>query len=80
MPRYTAPLRVPSDVGLALEQARLARGLSQNEVADLLDMPQSTVSTMETGAGTIYLRRLLAMARALGLELTASWDDDAPVG
>ena len=34
---------------------------------------------MENGKSTIYLRRLLELADAIGIELTASWgDDDAP--
>lgn len=79
MTRHTARVRTPGDVGLALQQARLARGLSQTELADELGFPQSTVSQMESGHATIYLRRPLEMARATGLELSASWeDDDAP--
>lgn len=81
MSRATARIRVPADVGLALEQARLSQGLSQAELANRLDMPQSTVSQMETGAGTIYLRRLLEMCRELELDLSASWEAvDAPAG
>ncbi|MGO1412591.1 MAG: helix-turn-helix domain-containing protein, partial [Microbacterium sp.] len=81
MNRAAARIRVPADVGLALEQARLSQGLSQAELASRLGMPQSTVSQMETGAGTIYLRRLLEMCRELELDLSASWEaGDAPAG
>lgn len=72
--RYSARLRTPSDIGLALQQARLARGLSQTELAAELDLPQSTISEMESGKSTIFLRRLLDMARATGVELAASWE------
>lgn len=79
MVRYTARVRTPADVGLALQQARLARGLAQTEVADEIGIPQSTVSQMESGQTTIYMRRLLEMARAIGMELSATWEDeDAP--
>lgn len=79
MARHTARLRAPGDFGLAVQQVRLARGLSQTELAAELDVPQSTISAIETGKATIYIRRLLSIARATGLEFTASWeDDDAP--
>ena len=71
---YTARLRTPADVGLALQQARLARGLSQTELAALLGLPQSTISEMESGKSTIFLRRLLSIAAQTGVELTASWE------
>ena len=80
MPRYIAPLRTPADVGRALQQGRVARGLSQVELAEELGIPQSTVSAMESGSSTIYLRRLLAMARAAGVDLSASWDDGDATG
>ncbi|MFT4299285.1 MAG: helix-turn-helix transcriptional regulator [Aeromicrobium sp.] len=75
MTQHTTRLHAPADFGLAIQQARLARGLSQQQVADLLDLPQSTVSEIESGKSTIYLRRLLSLARATGLELTATWQD-----
>jgi len=80
MTRHSARLRAPADFGLALQQARLARGLTQTQMAAELDVPQSTISAIESGQSTILLRRLLEMARTTGLEFTASWDDDAPRG
>lgn len=81
MARQTARLRSPGDVGLAVQQVRLARGLSQSELAAQLDVPQSTISEIENGKATIYLRRLLTIARLTGLEFTASWEDgDEPRG
>lgn len=79
MARHTARLRAPADFGLALQQARLARGLSQSELAEELEVSQSTISELESGKATIYLRRLLSIARATGLEFSASWEgEDAP--
>jgi ribosome-binding protein aMBF1 (putative translation factor) len=72
----TARLRVPADFGLAIQQSRLARGLSQAELAAELDIPQSTISEIESGKSTIYLRRLLNIARVTGLDFTASWEDE----
>ena len=81
MTTHTARLRSPADFGLAVQQARLARGLSQRELAAELGVPQSTISEIENGKATIYLRRLLSIARVTGLDFTASWEgDDAPLG
>ncbi|HMQ36330.1 MAG TPA: helix-turn-helix transcriptional regulator [Micropruina sp.] len=75
MARYSAHLRSPADFGLAVQQARLARGLTQNELAAQLGVPQSTISEIEAGKSTIYLRRLLSIARLTGLEFTANWGE-----
>ena len=81
MARHTARLRTPADVGLAVQQARLARGLTQAELAAELDVTQSAISAIESGKATIYLRRLLEIGRATGPEFAASWEsDDAPRG
>lgn len=76
MARYTAKLRVPADVGLAIQQARMARGLSQTDLAAQTSLHQSAISEVEGGKSTIRLRRILELARATGLEITASWDVD----
>jgi HTH-type transcriptional regulator / antitoxin HipB len=81
MTKHTARLRAPGDFGLAAQQARLARGLTQTELAAELGVPQSTISEIESGKATIYVRRLLSIARVTGLEFTASWEyEDAPTG
>lgn len=76
MARHTARLHAPADFGLAIQQARLARGMSQEQLAAQLEIPQSTVSEIENGKSTIYLRRLLSLARVTGIEFTASWGAD----
>ncbi|MGO3233113.1 MAG: helix-turn-helix domain-containing protein [Microbacterium sp.] len=73
---HTARLRTPGDIGVALQQARIARGLSQVELATEADLPQSTISAIENGMSTIHLRRLLNLARTTGIVITASWEDD----
>lgn len=70
-------LRVPADFGLALQQARLARGMTQADLAGEVDVPQSTISEIEAGKSTIFMRRLLDLMQATGVELTASWEDEA---
>ncbi|MCL2422941.1 MAG: helix-turn-helix domain-containing protein [Micrococcales bacterium] len=79
MTPHTAHLRAPADFGVVLQQARLSRGLSQARLAAELNLSQSEISEIESGKSTIYLRRLLTIARATGVELTATWQDaDAP--
>lgn len=80
MAKDTARLRTPGDFGLVLQQARLAQGLSQEELARRLGIPQSTVSQVESGRTTIFLRRLLDMARATGVEFSAEWGDEDATG
>jgi HTH-type transcriptional regulator / antitoxin HipB len=78
MTSHTARLTTPADVGTALQQARMSLGMSQADLAGRVGVPQSTISQLENGHSTIYLRRLLAIARATGVELAATWSDDAP--
>ena len=70
-------LRVPADFGLALQQARLAHGMTQADLASEVDVPQSTISEIEAGKSTIFMRRLLDLMQATGVELTATWEDEA---
>ena len=79
--QHRAKLQAPADFGLAIQQARIARGMSQQNLAALLELPQSTISEIESGKSTIYLRRLISLASATGIEFTATWgDDDAAQG
>lgn len=72
---YSSSLRTPADFGLAIQQSRMARGMTQAELASDIGVSQSAISEIESGKSTIYLRRFLSLARATGLELTASWHD-----
>lgn len=69
-----AQIRTPGDVGLALQQARLEKGLTQMQLAELVGEPQSTISQMESGTVTIYVKRLLALGKVLDLQWWASWE------
>jgi HTH-type transcriptional regulator/antitoxin HipB len=73
--RQTSKLRSPGDIGLAIQQARLAHGLSQSALADRLGITQRSVSEIESGKPTIYMRKVFDLLRATGVELTAEWDD-----
>lgn len=54
--------------------------MSQSQLAGELGVTQSTISEIEGGKSTIYLRRILAIARATGIEFAASWGDDHATG
>ncbi|WP_396668755.1 helix-turn-helix domain-containing protein [Microbacterium sp. R86528] len=75
MGTQTTTLRSPGDIGLALQQARLERGLSQNALARELGISQRSVSEIESGKPTIYMRKVFDMLRATGVELSAKWDN-----
>jgi transcriptional regulator with XRE-family HTH domain len=59
-----------AEVGHALQQARLQKRLSQEELAQRAGLSRVTLSRMETAAKTdMSLAALLRLARALGYEL-----------
>lgn len=68
-------VRAPGDLGLVIQQARLAHGLSQTALAESLGMSQRAVSEIESGAPTIYMRKVFDLLRATGVELSAQWED-----
>ncbi|WP_286310379.1 helix-turn-helix domain-containing protein [Agromyces mangrovi Wang et al. 2018] len=76
MARFEAKLRSPADLGLAIQQARLANGLTQTELADRLGISQRSVSEVESGRPTIWARRVFDLLSATGVELSATWEGD----
>lgn len=76
MTSFETTLRSPADLGLAIQQARLAKGLTQTEIAERLGISQRSVSEMESGKPTIWARRLFDLMRATGVELSATWQND----
>jgi HTH-type transcriptional regulator/antitoxin HipB len=51
--------------------------MTQADLAGEVDVPQSTISEIEAGKSTIFMRRLLDLMQATGVELTATWEDEA---
>lgn len=76
MGSQSSRLRSPGDIGLTIQQARLAHGLSQTALAELLGISQRSVSEIESGKPTIYMRKVFDLLRATGVELSATWDDE----
>jgi transcriptional regulator with XRE-family HTH domain len=52
-----------------LKQARATKGLSQRDLSQATDLPQSYLSRIENGGIDIGLSNLVTLARALDLEL-----------
>lgn len=57
------------DLGRLLRQARIAAGLTQEEVAGLAGISRPRYRDIETGAAAARATTLVNVARALGLEL-----------
>lgn len=76
MAENIARIWAPADFGLAIQQARLDRGITQTDLADRVDLAQSAVSAIENGKNTIHVRNLIELMHELGIELTATWSSD----
>ena len=59
---------------------RSAMGLSQRELADLCDIPQSSIARIETGKITPRLDTLLKILKQLGLTLCVTDSASLAVG
>lgn len=61
----------PQALGRLLQQARLAQGLSQQQVAGSLGISQSYVSELESGKTSLALMRIFDIMRLTGMTLEA---------
>ncbi len=60
------------DFGLALQAARVARGLSQQDAAARMNVDRTYLSRLEGGHTTLQLERIMTMLRRLGAEITVT--------
>ena len=60
-----AKRRVPVSTGESVRIMRELQELSQNQLADLAGIPQSTISAIECGRVNLGVERAKALARAL---------------
>ena len=58
-------------LGQILQQGRLLRGLTQQQLADKLGISQSYIWQLEAGRPTIYTNRLFELMRETGIRLKA---------
>lgn len=63
-------LKQQGQLAALIQQVRKAKGLSQQQLADLMDMPKSTIGRIETGITTPKIETLQALAKALQLTIT----------
>jgi transcriptional regulator with XRE-family HTH domain len=67
----TGTVSSPQALGRLLQQARLAQGLSQQEVAAQLGISQGYVSELESGKTSLALTRIFDIMRLTGMTLHA---------
>jgi transcriptional regulator with XRE-family HTH domain len=67
----TGTVTSPQALGRLLQQARLSRGLSQQQVADELGISQGYVSELESGKMSLALTRIFDIMRLTGMTLQA---------
>ncbi|UZN02534.1 helix-turn-helix domain-containing protein [Cellulomonas sp. S1-8] len=56
-------------MGAFLRQARQRENLSQDALADELGIDRRVLQRIESGAGTLYARRLFMLMARLGVEM-----------
>ena len=64
-------------LGRLLQQARLARGLSQQQLAAELGISQAYVSELESGKTSLALLRIFDIMRLTGMTLQATIPESA---
>ncbi|MDP1710846.1 MAG: helix-turn-helix transcriptional regulator [Candidatus Nanopelagicaceae bacterium] len=64
-------IKNPEALGRILQQGRLLRGLTQQQLADKLEISQAYIWQLESGQPTIYTSRLFELMRETGIRLKA---------
>lgn len=60
------------DLGRALADVRVARGMSQQELADAIGVQRSYLAEIEAGGSVLMIERLLRAFRRMGAEVTVT--------
>lgn len=63
------PITSPETLGKVLRRYRKSLGLSQSEAGKKFNLPQKTVSRIESGIPAVHLESLFKYMSALGLEM-----------
>jgi transcriptional regulator with XRE-family HTH domain len=74
MARHVA-VRTGADLGVAVAEARAARGLTQSELAKAAGLDRTYLARMESGLSVQLLDRALRVLRRLGAEVTVTLPD-----
>lgn len=62
-------VRSPKQLGTLIHQARVERGMSQKDLADLIGTYQKTISSVENGNPGVRLETMFSLLAALELDL-----------
>ena len=65
MARRTVEVRKPRDIGDAIRVVREARGMSQEELAEVNAYDRFYLNRLEAGRSTVYITRLLRTLKSL---------------
>ena len=65
-------VRRPEDLGTAIAEFRVLRGLTQAELAEAAGLNRTYLSNLEGGEMPEYVRRYFVLLDQLGLELTVT--------
>lgn len=71
-------LRTTAQLGLLLQSARKARGMTQAELAARVRLSQSRISQLEKDPAELSAERLLVWCSTLGLELSVARRGELP--
>jgi HTH-type transcriptional regulator/antitoxin HipB len=63
------PITSPETLGKALRRCRKERGLTQSEAGRSFNLPQKTISRIESGVGGVQISTVFKYLSALDLEL-----------
>ena len=69
-------VRRPEDFGRALAEARHDRRLTQADVAEQTGIERSYIARLENGRVSVMLGHLLRALRAVGADITITWNAD----
>jgi len=64
-----ARINGPADLGLFVREIRERAELTQEGLAEQVGTDRKFVHQVETGQGTLYLRRLFVLLRELGIDV-----------
>jgi HTH-type transcriptional regulator/antitoxin HipB len=66
---YRAPVRSSAALGLALQQARMAAGITQRQLAERVGASQRYIWELEAGNESLVISRILGVLRETGAEM-----------
>lgn len=69
-------IRVPEDLGRTVAEARRARELTQEELAQATGLDRTYLARLEAGGSTIQIERTLRLLQELGVSIEAELSDD----